>query len=546
MAASGRTAFHSAVLAAAGVSEADAAIVSIADTVVGTTCNLMGIVTRFLAPKKSARGTDYLVVLWLRDASCPKPDSGIAINMFVPNPGAMPTIRAVGDVLLLRNVRIQEHAERKQGLVAHRHSAFAAAGDGSIEAPLVLSHSLRGPIALSAAEAKLLGELRIWFASLPAEDSCPPPTISLDAVYRPGLPEEFNLVCRVVQRDAIGGWERALVWDGHAPDARLGSFTLPTSDASGAVRLADAALLAWPSHESLPGLVVDMECGEWVFIEKATLRPLSADVRRVLFADSSTSEAVRHVLGLTRWSNLLPVRPWHPLVARRLEEARALAAARPAGAGTGGVAGGDGASTGAAGAASVRPAAAASASAAVVISTPFAVHRWREHTSLAAIRDDFGGSADAAPRVFRTCARVLAVYPTTVDAWLVPQCAECGAELLPLGESDVDWQCPACGMSASGPPTYAFLIELTLGDGTAVLPALLCGESASSLLGGVPATDLRQSPHARAQLAATCERLLEPASRLDVCLLRCFDEGEVRRYLVVDTVLAPAAHQGPR
>lgn len=78
--------------------------------------NIMGTVTDFLAPGRS-RGTDWMCSFSVTDSSyggiC---NEGLKIRFFRPMENELPTIRGIGDVVLLRGIKIKEWSGMTIGL----------------------------------------------------------------------------------------------------------------------------------------------------------------------------------------------------------------------------------------------------------------------------------------------------------------------------------------------------------------------------------------------------------------------------------------------
>lgn len=78
--------------------------------------NLMGVVTDSLAPCKSG-GTDWMSSFSIADPSCGGVyDDGLKVRFFRPLASETPAIRGIGDVVILRGIKIKEWRGMTQGL----------------------------------------------------------------------------------------------------------------------------------------------------------------------------------------------------------------------------------------------------------------------------------------------------------------------------------------------------------------------------------------------------------------------------------------------
>lgn len=93
--------------------------------------NLMGVVTDFLAPVKS-RGTDFVFSFSIADSSYGGAyDDGLKVRFFKPLASELPAIRGIGDVVLLRGIKIKEWSGATNGL-STRGTSWVVFPAGSI------------------------------------------------------------------------------------------------------------------------------------------------------------------------------------------------------------------------------------------------------------------------------------------------------------------------------------------------------------------------------------------------------------------------------
>lgn len=70
----------------------------------GREANFIGVVVDFLPPSKS-RGSDWMCTFTIADGRC---DGGLKVRLFKPMESELPRIQKIGDVVILRNLRITE------------------------------------------------------------------------------------------------------------------------------------------------------------------------------------------------------------------------------------------------------------------------------------------------------------------------------------------------------------------------------------------------------------------------------------------------------
>jgi hypothetical protein len=81
-----------------------------------TICNFIAVVSHFDAPKRT-NGTDYSQNIRVMDASLNDLGDALTVRIFGPTPESLPPINAVGDLVLMKSVRLSEYAGRKEVLL---------------------------------------------------------------------------------------------------------------------------------------------------------------------------------------------------------------------------------------------------------------------------------------------------------------------------------------------------------------------------------------------------------------------------------------------
>ena len=79
-----------------------------ASTKVNREVNIIGVTTDVRPPTKS-RGSDYMCTFTLADASSSSLGDGLQVRFFQPDRESMPKFQAIGDVIVLRNIKIKSY-----------------------------------------------------------------------------------------------------------------------------------------------------------------------------------------------------------------------------------------------------------------------------------------------------------------------------------------------------------------------------------------------------------------------------------------------------
>lgn len=78
--------------------------VDISSATAGREVNVIGVVVDMMLPSKS-RGADWMCTFTIADAKC---DDGLKVRFFKPMESELPRVQSIGDVVILRNLRIME------------------------------------------------------------------------------------------------------------------------------------------------------------------------------------------------------------------------------------------------------------------------------------------------------------------------------------------------------------------------------------------------------------------------------------------------------
>ena len=104
--------------------------------------SVIGVVVDCLPPMKSS-GTDSLITFRLQDTrlrDAMYPDKGLKVRYFSPTLEGLPSIKAKGDIVLLRNVRVSDYNNERLIISQRTHSSRQLVFSGSsVQAPALKS-----------------------------------------------------------------------------------------------------------------------------------------------------------------------------------------------------------------------------------------------------------------------------------------------------------------------------------------------------------------------------------------------------------------------
>ena len=159
--------------------------VLIKDVVVGLKTNIAGVV-KFFKPCYQSRGTDFCTSFVLVDPS--QPEDGINVTAFHKTLDGLPNIQRVGDIVLLRRVKVNTFNESPQAVVFHFSSFHVF--NGSLDQSLQ-PYKSSSNASLTEFDKSIVTKLKQWSAKHTSGKS-----LCKLINVQPG--DRFDMVCHLV------------------------------------------------------------------------------------------------------------------------------------------------------------------------------------------------------------------------------------------------------------------------------------------------------------------------------------------------------------
>lgn len=442
--------------------------------------NLCGVV-KFFKPHYHTRGTDYCASFTIVDPSCPI--EGTICIFFHKSREKLPNLSRVGDVVLLRRVRINRFQNAVQAL-GQFYSAFHIF-DGRCDSPLTPKMSSQGA-SLSDSDRQMVKELRVWASA--QEDISPGGRLrNLEDVQ---LGIQFDLVAQVVSTMCTAPDKSMCIGVCDGTTFPFTSFTkmactqLPMEADEELVERYGDFVVDVNIYDPLTTRVADINPGDFVILHGISARPLyrlSEDGEQLILVELCIRTDVRKGVA---YSILHENDPDIASLKQRLH--------------------------------SLTSSSSADRTHVTTELKPFITLSLHPSTPFSSLQDVL--TCEEVPKKFRCDVQAAAVHPSSIAEFVQLRCPAClfVAKMAHTEEEEVRGDClhpgdvcPSCSKTSAESPQlqYMYVFILELEDDTGALQAFLAEQDSAMFFQGLPATNLYLDIGVRVKVWKRLQRL---------------------------------------